>query len=441
MSALALMLHRNGYTVSGCDSTDSDLIQTLKATGIGIEIGHSADHLDHVDILVYSSAIRSAHVERNRAFEMNIRQIRRADLLGEVAREYQNCLAIAGTHGKTTTTGMLGVALASAGLDPTVLVGGVIPNFKSNLRLGTDAYFVVEADEYDRSFLTLEPSAAIVTTLEEDHLDIYQDLDDLKRTFTKFLEQVQDNGPLVLHSHNNDLEAVRQALPRKSVTYGFNSNATYVITDLKLSGRRSRFSVTYLGNEICKVDLRLPGKHNCLNAASVIALAHQLGLDVGQIAVGLKKFRGVDRRFQDCGKRRGVQFIDDYAHHPTEVAETISAARLGWPDARIIVVFQPHLYSRTRDFAEQFARALNLADLAIVTGIYPAREKPIPGVSSDLILESARVQSLMDLHLVDEKEAVPAYLENILEPGDMVITMGAGDIWQINAEILPGEQD
>jgi len=436
MSALALLLHDRGYQVSGCDGQDSELIQDLRQQGIPVAIGHDAAHLEGIDLLVYTSAIPEHHAERLACGDRGITQVRRADLLGAIAGEYHQTLAIAGTHGKTTTTGMLGLALEAAGLDPTVFVGGILPDFGSNLRLGTSDYLAVEADEYDRSFLTLKPSAALVTSLEPDHLDIYRDLADLQDTFRQFLSQSSAGSPIVVCADAENLVPVINRLGRPVITYGFNSNAQYTIHNVYQSAGTCRFQIQHDGMELCPVHLKVPGEHNILNATGVIALCHSLKIELSGVLSGLQHFRGVERRFQQRGTRRGVLFIDDYAHHPTEVTATLQAAKEGWPNARIVVVFQPHLFSRTRDFARDFAKALRMADLAVVAPIYPAREAPIPGVTSDLIRAAARREHWREPMLLESLDEIPEYLDDYLESGDIVITMGAGDIWRINDRIL-----
>ena len=439
MSALALLLHHRGYRVSGCDAVDSELIQDLRSRGLEIEIGHATAHLHDVDLLVYTSAVPEDHPERKSARQRNIPEIRRAELLGEVSSEFHYTIAVAGTHGKTTTTGMLGMVLTAAELDPTVFVGGVLPDFGSNLRLGSSDYLAVEADEFDRSFLTLAPAAAIVTAIEADHLDIYENLADIRDTFSQFLSQVSPDGPLILCTDDENLAAFHSQYPEQSHGYGVSVEADYCILDLISEAGKCEFRIRHNAEDLGVFTLNVPGEHNVLNATAVVALMHQLGFGLGPVRDGLAAFRGVERRFQDMGTRQGILFVDDYAHHPTEVAATLEAARSGWPDARIIVVFQPHLYSRTRDFARDFALALQGADLAVLAGIYPAREEPIEGVTSQLIVDEALRAGWQEPHYIEEMEQIPAELSSLMQPGDMLITMGAGDIWKLHDQILDME--
>jgi len=428
MSALALLLQQQGKTVSGSDQLDSKLLGTLRTAGIEIHIGHVAQQAAQADLVVFSSAVKADNPERVYADNHHIPEIRRAELLGQIASAYTHTIAVAGTHGKTTTTGMLGQILVAAGRDPGILVGGILPDLGGNLRLGRQDYLVVEADEYDRSFLALDPDQIIVTTLEADHLDIYQDLQDIRDTFLQFITKLDTAGTLILQGDDQALIDLVRRSPHPALSYGFSDQVDYRATAVQLTGFTADFAVSQSGKSLGKIHLNMPGRHNVMNALAATAMSLELGLDFSAIQRGLESFRGVERRFQLRGSRNGVQFIDDYAHHPAELAATLQAARTGWPDSRIIAIFQPHLYSRTRDFAEDFAFELAAADLAIVMPIYPAREQPIPGVSADLIIQAgnSHLQYLSDL------DQLEVYLELILQPGDLVITMGAGDIWKLH---------
>ncbi len=436
MSALALLLHDRGHPVSGCDRSDSELLNHLRTQHIDIQIGHDANHLQTGDVLVYTSAIPASHPERLAAQVLGVEQIRRADMLGTIAREYTHCLAVAGTHGKTTTTGILGLILEASAVDPTVFVGGILPQFAGNLRLGDQSYLAVEADEYDRSFLTLHPQAAIVTSLEADHLDIYDDLADLKATFRQFLSQVEAAGPILLCGEAPELIEIADGLGRKIWSYGRNPEADYRVVSVVPDGFHTQFELELPQGDRIKVNLGVPGEHNVLNATAALALCHRLQIDLVPGVEALKHFHGVERRFELRGQRRGVLFLDDYAHHPTEVAATLRMAREHFPEQRIFVIFQPHLYSRTRDFAAEFAEVLDLADTTILAPLYPAREAPIPGVGSALIREKWPARSTHAPVLAESRAAIPGLIEPLLEGGDLVITMGAGDIWEINDQIL-----
>jgi UDP-N-acetylmuramate--alanine ligase len=435
MSALALLLKQQGKEVSGSDQMDSELLNSLRKADIQVFIGHDANHAQGANLVVYSSAVKRDNPERVYAESHQIAEIRRAELLGQIADTYENTIAIAGTHGKTTTTGMCGQILTAAGLDPSILVGGILPDLNSNLRLGKHHHIVVEADEYDRSFLALNPTQIIVTTLEADHLDIYKDLQDVRDTFLKFISKLDASGLLVLQGDDPELLLLARRSSHPVISYGLTSTPDYRAIHIQSNTFTSRFSVVKHNAILGEILLNMPGNHNVMNALAACALSDQMGIEFEHIKAGLESFQGVERRFQLKGSRNGVQFIDDYAHHPSELEATLSAARSGWKDSRIIAVFQPHLYSRTRDFAREFAAALEMADIAILTDIYPARERPIPGITAELILESGNNK----IQLISTMEEVHNYLRPKLQTNDLVITMGAGDIWKLHALFLDGD--
>ena len=435
MSALALLLKQQGKAVSGSDQMDSELLDSLRKAGIQVSIGHAATHAESADLVVYSSAVKSDNPERAYAESNDIPEIRRAELLGEIAAAYKHTLAIAGTHGKTTTTGMCGQILIAADLDPSILVGGILPDLGSNLRLGKLNHIVVEADEYDRSFLALKPTQIIVTTLEADHLDIYKDLQDIRDTFLQFISKLADGGLLVLQGDDAELIQLANRSPYPVISYGLTHIPDYRAIDIEISTFTSKFTVVQRGKKLGEIHLNMPGDHNVMNALGACALTHEMGIEFKDIKAGLESFHGVERRFQLKGSKDGVQFVDDYAHHPSELEATLLAARSGWANSRIVAVFQPHLYSRTRDFAKEFAAAMEIADIAIVTNIYPARELPIPGVDSQLIMEAGSDK----LKFLSKIEDVHQYLSSQLQEDDLVITMGAGDIWKLHGLFL-GEE-
>lgn len=435
MSALALLLKQQGKVISGSDQMDSALLDTLRNAGIRVQLGHTAKNAQDADLLVFSSAVKPDNPERLYAEQHGIPEIRRAELLGEIAMVYQKTIAVAGTHGKTTTTGLCGQILVQAGLDPGILVGGILPDLNSNLRLGGQNYLVIEADEYDRSLLALQPDAIIVTTLEVDHLDIYEGIQDLRDTFFEFISKLKQDATLVIQGDDDELVSLAERSTVPATSYGLSEQVDYRATELRMNSFTSHFKVVKQGFTLGEIILNMPGRHNVMNALGACALTHRMGVEFDSIKAGLESFQGVERRFQKKALINGTLFIDDYAHHPSEVSAALEAARSGWPSARIIAVFQPHLYSRTRDFALEFAQALQLADLAIVTDIYPARELPIPGVSSDLIVTSAE-----NILLKPSLEEVYAFVSPILRSGDLLITLGAGDVWKLH-ELFMGETD
>ena len=435
MSALALLLKRQGHHVSGTDRMDSALLDTLRDAGIQVTIGHSAKAVEGADVLVYSSAIKADNPERQFAQEHGIVQIRRAEMLGQIASAYTHTLAVAGTHGKTTTTGMLGQILVAAGLDPSILVGGILPTLNSNLRLGAHEHIVLEADEYDRSFLALSPDHILITTLEADHLDIYRDIQDVRDTFLQFISKLDGDGTLVMSGDDPELQALAERCSIPVISYGTGTGVDFRADDIRIETFFSEFTILEDEKPLGRIRLQMPGLHNVMNALGSATLALKMGIKFSSIQEGLEAFRGVERRFEQKGQRDGILFIDDYAHHPSELAATLNAARRGWSNSRIIAVFQPHLYSRTRDFAVEFAQALELADLGIVTDIYPAREKPIPGVNAKLITDASQ-----KLLLIPTMKEVHDYLKDSLQANDLLITMGAGDIWQLHGLFLEGDR-
>jgi UDP-N-acetylmuramate--alanine ligase len=431
MSALAELLHRRGVTVTGCDQHVSGAADIM-ALGVAVAQGHDAGHVQGARALVVSSAIPKEHPELVAARVLGIPVIRRAEALAE-ATAGGRLVGIAGTHGKSTTTVMTTEALASAGFDPTGVVGGRVGSWNGNLRRGTSDVFVVEADEYDRSFLALDPFVAVVTNLEADHLDIYRDLDDLRGAFEQYIRGARY---LVLCADDPGADALPSPPTAEVVRYGIQSaNARLVARDLRSNGTGTSFDVWYDGTLRGTVALQVPGEHNVRNALAALAVGLLWGKSVDEMAPGLASFGGVERRFQRIGESAGVAVVDDYAHHPTEIRATIAAARDTFVGRRIVVAFQPHLYSRTRDFADEFGLALAAADAVYLADIYPAREQPIDGVSSDLIAEPLR-QGGGHLCWQGPRTALAAALADGVSSGDVVITVGAGDITKTGPELL-----
>ena len=431
MSALAELFALRGVVVTGCDAHPENALDLVRR-GIPVLHGHSPDHVAGARALVVTSAMPKQHPELLRARELGIPLIRRAEALGE-ATAGAMLVGIAGTHGKSTTTVLATEALAAAGLEPTGYVGARVTSWNGNLRPGRATFFVVEADEYDRSFLALAPTVAVVTNLEADHMDIYADLDDLRRTFAQFVR-----GARYVILCADDAEANRLPTPPTAevIRYGLASpDARLRATDLRREGLGTRFTVIYDGKALGELSLAVPGEHNVRNALAALAVGLGLGATVERMAPGIAAFRGVERRFQLLGEAAGALVVDDYAHHPTEVRATIRAARSAAPERRLVVAFQPHLFTRTRDLAHAFAEALSEADLVYLLDIYPAREQPIAGVSSDLIAVAMRA-----LGRAPAWRGARGGLTDALGPavraGDLVITMGAGDVTRSGPELL-----
>jgi UDP-N-acetylmuramate--alanine ligase len=431
MSALAELLARRGIAVTGCDASPNHN-EALAQLGIVVERGHDPAHVAGAQAVVATSAMPRDHAELARARELGIPVIRRAEALAG-AVETGKTICIAGTHGKTTTTVMTTEALAAAGRNPTGIVGGRVAAWGGNLSRGGDELFVVEADEYDRSFLALAPTVATITNVEADHLDIYKDLDDIRGAFAQFASQAR---AVVLCSDDPGAASIELASTAVIVRYGITSpDARLVARDVRAQDGGTVFTAVCDGSEATEIRLRVPGTHNVLNALAALGSGHALGVPLAAMASGLATFGGVERRFQRLGEARGVQVIDDYAHHPTEIRATLAAARAAYPGRRIIAAFQPHLYSRTRDFAGDFGGALAGADNIYLTEIYGAREKPITGVSAALIDGAAR-DAGRAITWRGERDALAEALAAGTEPGDVVLTLGAGDITRTGPELL-----
>ena len=427
MSALAELLAARGCLISGSDRQDSPLIRRLEQLGIPVRIGHARCATAGADCVVYTSATDSENPERKAAQENNIPLLRRAELLGQLVNPHP-AICVAGTHGKTTTTAMISTMLSTANQDPTTLVGGVICGWETALHIGNGALWVVEADEYDRSFLTLKPKIAVVTALEADHLDCYEDMNDIRTAFEQFVNTLPDDGCAVLCADSPEIRMLNLNEPYKKITYGLTSGDLRA-TNIAQDGFGVAFDVFEKNKRLGRTRLQVPGKHNVANALSALGVGVYVGLNWEEICNGIEAFRGVHRRFEILGKAQGIAVVDDYAHHPTEIAATIQAARAGW-SGRLVVAFQPHLYTRTRDFAPDFAQVLQRADRVWITDIYPAREEPIAGVDGKWLANQIPGANYAPA-LNDLKSA----LLNDLHADDLLLVMGAGDIETVARDI------
>ena len=435
MSGLAELLLNQGYTVSGSDMTDTDITRNLQKMGGRIFIGHSAENIGSADVVVHSSAVKNDNPEIVAANEKGIPVIRRAEMLAELVRLKPYAVAVAGTHGKTTTTSIAGMVMTEAGLDPTIIVGGVVRSLATNARLGDGDYIVAEADEFDRSFLTLSPTIAIITNIEIEHLDIYKDLDDIKDTFITFASRVPFYGAVIACIDEQHLREILPDIKKRIITYGLDESAEVRAVNISYDSGESRFNLINDGDDLGEIRLRLPGVHNVKNALGVIALSFELDIPFDTVAKALSEFEGVLRRFEIKKRIAGMMIVDDYAHHPTEVKSSLSAAQTGW-DRRVIAVFQPHLYSRTRDFKDEFGSSFNHADVVIITDVYPAREAPIEGVTGKLIADAVKSSGHKEVHYLPEKEKIADFLMEFATEGDMIITIGAGDIFKVGEEFI-----
>jgi UDP-N-acetylmuramate--alanine ligase len=436
MSGIAEILIDQGFRITGSVKAASDNTERMQQLGATVSIGHDAKNVEpDVDALVYSSALGLDNPEIAEAQKRKIPVIRRAEMLAEVMR-LKYGIGIAGTHGKTTTTSMVSLVLMEGGVDPTVIVGGRLRGLAgSNARLGKGEFIVVEADEFDRSFLSITPTIAVLTTLETDHLDCYRDLEDIKSAFIQFAQKVPFYGFVVLCLDEPALQNIMPKIKKKIITYGLNGQADLQAVDIRHKENTSTFIVMRNGKELGEITLQIPGKHNVQNALAAIAVGLELNVPFEKVKAGVEKFTGVFRRWEVKADVNGIMVVDDYAHHPTEISVTLAGVKSGWR-RRVVCVFQPHLYSRTRDFYEDFGRAFFNADVLVVTDVYPAREEPIQGITGELIANTAKEFGHKNVHYVADKKAVPNFLMGIKQPGDIIITMGAGDIWKFGEAFI-----
>ena len=436
MSGLAeILLLSTPLEISGCDLQRSENTDRLTRLGARIAYGHDPSHVREADLVVTSSAVEDSNPEVVAARERGVPVIRRAEMLAEIMRLKQG-VAIAGTHGKTTTTSLTGMVLTEAGFDPTIVVGGQVRILGTNARLGKGDFLVAEADEFDRSFLKLTPVVAVVTNVEEDHLDCYKDLEDILESFAIFANRVPFYGAVVACADDPGVRRILPCITRRVITYGVSEEASLRAREIKLEASGTTFEVWEGSWLLGTVRLSLPGRHNVANALAAIAVGRELSIPFPTIARAVAQFTGVVRRFETKGERDGVLVVDDYAHHPTEIEATLAAARQVFPNRRLVALFQPHLYSRTRDFWQRFGKALVGCDLAIVTDVYPSRERPIPGISGEMIAKAARDAGQANLLYVPDRKRVIDEVERSLRSGDVLLTLGAGDVVRVGEEYL-----
>lgn len=435
MSSIAEILISKGFTVSGSDKNRSDTTERLESIGAVVYEGHSAENIKDVDVVVYSSAVIESNPEVMEAVSRNIPVIKRSEMLAETMRMQKYGIGIAGTHGKTTTTSMTGLVLTEAGIDPTIIVGGKLSSLGgTNARLGHGDFIVVEADEFDRTFLKLMPAIAAITTLEREHLDTYRDLDDIKDAFIEFANKVPFYGFVVLCMDEPALLDIRPFINKRIITYGVTPQADLRAVNIIHDGYKTKYTVVYNNNTLGDITIGVPGLHNVKNSLVAVTIALELMVPFETIKKALERFSGVYRRFE-VKYDKEVMVVDDYGHHPTETTATLSGIRSGW-QRRLVSVFQPHLYSRTRDFYQEFGRSFLNSDVFICTDIYPAREEPIEGVTGALVAEAARKMGHKNVIFVPNKEDVPTTLMRITEPGDIIVTLGAGDIWKYGEKFV-----
>ena len=437
MCGLAELLHNQGYRVSGSDLRDGPTLARLRSLGIPVHVGHSAENLGDVDVVVYSSAVPPRNAELREAERRGIPVIPRAEMLAEVMRLKEG-IAVAGSHGKTTTTSLIAHVLSSAGLDPTAVIGGRVlapDTAPSTTRLGAGELLVAEADESDGSFLRLAPVVAVVTNIDPEHLDHYGSYEALEEAFVSFANRVPFWGLSVLCLDHPGVQAIVPRMTRRTTTYGFASQADLVASNLRSEAPGTRFEVRRRGERLGEVRLRLPGRHNVLNALATVAVAEEQGVPFATTADALGAFLGIERRFEDKGSAAGVRVVDDYGHHPAEIRATLSSARESH-GGRIVVAFQPHRYTRTRDLWADFVTAFNDADVLVLTDIYSAGEAKLPGVEAAPLAEAIRVHGHHDVRFAANLDDVVAELVAAAREGDLVLTLGAGSISQVGDRVL-----
>ena len=440
MCGIAEILLNEGYHISGSDIAESAVTQRLTRAGAKVFIGHKAENIAGASVVVISSAIRDDNPEVVAAKEARIPVIQRAQMLAELMR-FRHGIAVAGTHGKTTTTAMVSMIYAEAGLDPTFVNGGLVKSVGTNAHLGRSRYLIAEADESDASFLHLQPMISIVTNIEPDHMDTYHgDFDEMKQTYVNFLHNLPFYGLAVLCADDADLMSLVPQVGRQVITYGFSENADYRIEDYQQTGFQGHYTVICPNGERIDVLLNVPGRHNALNATAALAVAKEEGIKNEAILAALADFQGAGRRFDQLGQfirpNGKVMLVDDYGHHPTEVGVTIQAARQGWENKRIVMIFQPHRYSRTRDLFDDFVQVLSQVDALIMLDVYPAGEAPIVGADSKALCRSIRNLGKVDPILVSDTTQLGDVLDQIIQDGDLILAQGAGSVSKLSRQLV-----
>jgi len=435
MSGIAELLLNLGYEVSGSDTKASDITERLKGLGGAIHTGHSAEHVPGADVVVVSSAINAENPEVNAAHRLGIPVIPRAEMLAELMR-LKYSVAVAGAHGKTSTTSIVAAVLGKGRLDPTVVIGGKLKGIDSNAVLGMGDFIVAEADESDGSFLKMSPTIAVVTNIDREHLDFYKDLEDIKNVFFDFIDRIPFYGLAILCLDNEPIQDLIPKIKKRFTTYGMSTQADYQARNIRAQGLKTRFSLHHQGEDLGDITLNLPGIHNVYNAMASIAVGFELNIPFETIKSALETLEGVQRRMEVKGVVQGITVVDDYGHHPTEIKTTLQAVKESWPDKRIILAFQPHRYTRTHALFDEFTRAFYQSDLMVVMPIYPAGENPINGVDSARLCEEIKAHGHKEVICMDGMESAIAYLKDVLRSGDLLLTLGAGDVWKVGVAVL-----
>ena len=435
MSGIAELLLNLGYKVSGSDTSSSDITRRLESFGGIIFQGHSAEQIRGADVVVTSSAIGPDNPEVVAASQGTTPVIPRAEMLAELMR-LKYSVAIAVAHGKTSTTSIVASVLGKGGLDPTVVIGGKLKSIDSNALLGEGDYIVAEADESDGSFLKISPTIAVVTNIDREHLDFYQDLNAIKEVFLSFIDKIPFYGLAVLCLDDEPIQDIIPNIQKRFTTYGMSTQANLQAKDVVFEGLKSRFQVHHLGVRLGEIVLNLPGIHNVYNALAAIAVGIEIDIPFGVIKSALQTAEGVQRRLEIKGENKGITVVDDYGHHPTEVKITLQAVRESWPDRRVVVVFQPHRYTRTQALFDDFTRAFYQSDLLVVLPIYAAGEKKIKGVEGHTLFEGIRSHGHREVVYMQDFETAVSHLKKVLTRSDILLTMGAGDVWKVGEMIL-----
>ncbi len=434
MNGIAEVLINMGYQVTGSDLAGTQVTQRLKNCGAEIFIGHREANVRSADCVVYSSAVKKDNPEMKEAALRQIPVIPRAEMLAELMRMKYG-IAIAGTHGKTTTTSMISMILAAANMDPTIVTGGKLNSLGANAKLGAGEFLVAEADESDGSFLKLSPTIAVVTNIDREHMDHYQSMEEVKASYLDFMNKVPFYGCAVICLDHPVIQGLIPGITRRHISYGLSAQSDVHARNISQTGMETSFEVWYGGANAGSITIKLPGEHNVYNALAGISVARELGIEFGCIKAGLEGFTGVERRFHIRGTAGGIMVVDDYGHHPEEIKAVLRAAKKGW-SKRVVVVFQPHRYSRTKDLFNEFLSAFNDADSLVLTEVYAAGEEKIEGMNGEALYEGIRAYGHKDAAFIPDTGDIPAYLEGAARHGDMVITLGAGDVWKAGAAFL-----
>jgi len=435
MSAIAKVLLQMGYIVSGSDLTKTETTNKLEKMGAHVYLGHSGENLHDTQAIVVSTAIPDTNPEVKLAREKNIPVFHRADIVAHLMLQYKG-IAVAGAHGKTTTTSMIAVMLEHAGFDPTVIIGGEVDYLNGNAKLGLGEYLVAEADESDGSFLKFSPQVAVVTNIENDHMDFYKTMENILHTFKNFLRNLPpETGLGILCFDNAHIRGLVNDVDRPFISYAIDHEAQYMAQNLYIQGATTTYDVCHKGQLLGSIKINVPGKHNVANSLAAVVVGLNIGLTFEQVAEGLLHFQGAKRRFQTKARINGIWVIDDYAHHPTEIMTTLLAARQTEPQ-RLICVFQPHRYSRTAFLRNEFGGAFSSSDILVLTDVYAAGEAPIPGITGEVLKEEVERQTSKKVIYIADKDKIARYLNEIVEPGDLVITMGAGNVYRVGEELI-----